>query len=881
MLYLQKLADIAASPSGEPANALSSEVLSLHGETRKKRSEIALAVDGYGIEIRDIRSGSIVASYPRSLATPFTFTCPPCSIKLGQASSRDARRNTYCSVNEPGPKLLRFSEKSVRVTGHKVQPDSTSFDLPGPEVPIIHIEAIANPHSNAETPTLDIICVHENGQISCYDEGLTRRRWGPENAFAPDGNRLRKLHVLQVSSTSISKARKTFLKDRDDVLGLLHANTANFAPNLLLLLHRSTPDPDRGEPRKLLFHILAFKSLRTDAPEAGQPSNKQFQEILSFSIPDPMINKKSLQSTFRIHPSNGSLYQAAGQKLFIYNLTGLNPQLVQTINFESQQHMSSYIRISPDLIATLSGNAINVMDTQFASCRAKYDLTMPSTSFPTNAQLLTYHQPSQSAIVLIGRKLLAIDLSKINGSGPLSRKRKRDELLIDAIGHGSFSAKTGPSRSKRIPATSIALGNLTDPYQESTEWKQQKMALNALLEKSDHHEFDRQVSSALGVIDSPNDKTTPLTCALARIVDFALSKMFSTVQSEGTDHGTVQRMRRLHVDFFFGQTWQYLVRNGLVSAERVEASLRRSGRLSPNHSLKDGELIRVLAEQDISLAALLPFLGSHCLVQIPEVCQALKIVIARFATLAAGRAQKLLSNGDEPVSLNDNSMDGMDLANQSSVDSDHLHNLFDVIVARCDACPTSTVTKAFKAQLSTSELQTLVILLRTKLRQDGWLSSHAEEGLDVDAGIRHNDREISMIGKLMNCVIDSLGTRGWLLNNDFAENAAEAVETVSNMQAEVSTALEGIWEANYLRALLGDLLICGKDALKSQTTRIHPSSDWRGTSKTALPLGLKLEQDISLVKVGAGGELQKRSRRDVGKLKSRRVPEYSFEQIAI
>ncbi|CAO1599510.1 hypothetical protein XANCAGTX0491_003233 [Xanthoria calcicola] len=883
MQHFQRLAEITASPFEKNTRTLSSEVLSVQGETRKKRFEIALAVNGYGVEIRDMRSGSIVASYPRSLATPFTFTCPPCSIKLGRANSRDARRITYCSVNEPRPKLLRISEETGKVTGYNAQPESTSFDLPESESPIVHVEALVNTNINAETPTLDILCVHQDGQISCYNEALTQKRWGPQTAFGPDGKQSGKAHVAQVSSISVSKASKTILKNRDDVLSVLHANTTDFSPNLLLLLRRHLPDSNKNEHRKLWLHIVAFKSLQADAVEVSGPRDNRVQEILAMSIPEPKVQRDK-QTSFRMHPSSGCLYQGSGRNLSIYNLTALTPQLVRTIIFESRQNVVSYLRIAPDMIVTLSGNSVIVMDTTYSSCRAKYDFTMPNKSpksFPSDAQLLAYHDPSGSAIVLSGRKLLAVDLSETTGSRAPPRKRKHNGLLIDAIGRGLVSADTRPPPSKRVAIPSLALGTLVDPHQEIAEWEQQEISLNALLEKDDHDEFDRRVSSRLDALDTHNHKNTPITCAPPRIVDYVLSKMFSIRPSNTIDHGMVQKGKDLRIDSLFGRTWQCLIRRGLISAERVKVSLRRTGRLNHDHDLKDGELIRALAEWDNSLAGLLAFLGSSCLVQVPEICQALKIVIDKFATLAAGAAQNLLSNGDVPVGLDDNSVDGMDLAN-TDPSSDHLHNLFDVIIARCDASPTATVIKAFKAQLSKSELQTLVILLRTKLRQDGWLSSHAEDGLNDDLKERrHKDGEISAIGKLLNCAVDSLGTAGWLLNHDSAENAAEAVETVSNMQAEISTALEGIWEANYLRALLGELLICGKDALKSQATRAQPSLDWRGIGKTALPLGLKLEQDISYRKVGAGGELQKRSRRDIGKLKSRRVPEYSFEQIAI
>ncbi|KAI4275119.1 MAG: hypothetical protein LQ337_003444 [Flavoplaca oasis] len=674
MQYFQKLADIPASPFETHAGIRSSEVLSFQGETRRKRPEIALAVDGYGIEIQE----------------------------------------------------------TGKVAGQTFRPASTTFDLPEPNVPIVHIEAFANPGSNSETPALDILCVHQDGQLSCYDEALTRRKWGPQIGFAPDVIQLGQSDVIQVSSVNISKARKTFLKNRDDVLD--------------------------------------------------------------------------------------------------------------------------------------------------------------------DAQLLAYHDPSGTAILLNGRKLLAVDLSgTFTSRSSTSRKRKRGGLLIDAIGRGSLSVYTRPPPPKHTVSSSLALGDLMDPHQESTEWEEQKIALNALLEKGDHHEFDRQVSSSLdelfknGLSNMHNDRLTSSTHAPPRIVEYVLGQMFSSSPHNGPDHGANQVQRELYMKLFFGKIWHNLIRHGLISTERVEAVIRREDNLGLNTNLRVGGLIRAVAECDESLAALLDLLRSSCLIHGSELCHALKVVISRYSAFVAGHGQKLLSNGNEPGIFTDNSRNDMDMLNgspnntlqQLSGDSDLLPSILDVIIARYDACPTATVTKAFKDHLSSSELQTLVVLLRTKLRQNGWLSSYTEDGLTVDRESQHKDREISMIGKLMSCAVDSLGTGGWLLNNDLTNNNAEAVETISNIQAEISTALEGIWEANYLRALLGELLICGKGALKFQTARVQPALDWRGTPKTALPLGLKLEQDISLVKVGAGGELQTRSRRDIGKLKSRRVPKYSFEQIAI
>jgi hypothetical protein len=57
-----------------------------------------------------------------------------------------------------------------------------------------------------------------------------------------------------------------------------------------------------------------------------------------------------------------------------------------------------------------------------------------------------------------------------------------------------------------------------------------------------------------------------------------------------------------------------------------------------------------------------------------------------------------------------------------------------------------------------------------------------------------------------------------------------------------------------------------------------PSLD--GDLKT-LPLGLKVEKQIPLLKVAAGGAVHKRTRRDIGYLKSQKVGKYSRERIII
>ncbi|KAI4243371.1 MAG: hypothetical protein L6R40_003543 [Gallowayella cf. fulva] len=852
--------------------------------------------------VEQVRSGNIVASYAISPTT--TFTCPPCSIKLSKGSSREETQTiTYCSVADPRPKILCFLDQSRNGVNHSAQLKKTIFDLPENGVPIVHIDTLVTPHSSPDMTSLDVLCIHQDGQVSCYDEALTQKKWGPRLATARDSNNTsRGLHVVQASSVSIPQARKTILKNREDILGLLDANIGTFAGTLLLLLTRPVQDSQTSKQRRLMLRILAAKIPRFTGSGSSQLEDNRVEEIMSLRIPEPE-HSRGQQGLFSIHNSSGSLYQGTSEYLSIYDLTTFTPRLVQTMRLEDSHNSAlSYVRIAPGIIATVLESSVGVVDTRFTSLRAKYDLTGPKTnpykaasdrpaksptSLPRCLQLLTYHGPSQTAIVLFGRNLMAVDLSVSLEPRSLSRKRKRNGLLIDAIGRGSLSTDIKQAPPERISAPSVALGDFGGSSGVSTEWEQQEAALNALLEKGDHLGFDRMVSSIFKVADQQYNDGTIAIYPLEHQVDGILSTMFSTDRDTWTDQRKIYMQVELRLKAFHEQAWRHLVQRGLVTTHRLEASLRRRGLMNANDVLKEGSLIKALADWDMSLDSLVFLLRSPCLIQISEICQALKITIGRFATLGAPSGLKTVDDGDEPISPRTDPVDQMDLVsagptNQSrpsSSNGDVLHILFDTIIARCDACPAPTMTKALKTHLSKTELQKLVILLRTKLRLDGWLSPYTEETIDLERP--HNDREISVIGKLLNCVVDALGTGGWLLNNNARDDGVEAVEIVSNMQAEISTALEGIWEANYLQGLLGELLLCGKGALAPRTVRAQPRLEWRDSSKSALPLGLQLAHNISLTKVGAGGELQKRSRRDIGKLKSRRVPEYSFERIAI
>ncbi|KAL8687265.1 MAG: hypothetical protein Q9218_006512 [Villophora microphyllina] len=892
--HVRVLADIPGDPFHSQSQPLSSEIISFRGSSRKKSSELALAVNNLGVTIYDVRSGNINASYAVSPAT--IFTSPPCSIKLNKNGSREVQRFTYCSVLNPKPKLLRFSEEIQAVTGLGGQLKSLSIDLPVNGQSLIHIEPLATQSETDESLTIEVLCVYENGEIYCYDEALTCQRWNTHMPVDHGNEAPPKMSVLQVFSTSIEQAKATILKEHEDLLNTLDSRTNGCASQLLLLLTRSTPASSADNLGRLALQVLAVKNTEALNLTSSSLHEHHLNKLISLMIPEP-DHAVGERASFRLHTSSGTLYQGLINTLWIYDLGSLVPRLAQTLKDPSVKTGLSYVRVSPGYIAISSGKSIVLIDSRYSSFQAKYDLPKPkkfrspaahgvksesNTAGAADAQLISFHSPSGSAVVLSGRTLMAVDLSKSTTRKLLSRKRKEGGLLIDSVGRGSLTAEEQRLPQKRIKTLPQALGHYINPCEKDETWKNTKTTLNGFLDKGRTSDFDRIVASTF----SKNDAALPHITEYK--LDYLFGKMFSSKATVHWKDGCV--VYELGVRLLPEQTWNYMLQEGLVTAERIEASLKRQELMSGNSLLKEAGLIRALADWDPTLTVLSSLLQSPCLIKINEVCYAMKVAIASFAKLAIPGEQKLLTNRSEPIVSNPDPMDETETSNvgsdggvtQITGHNERFQLLFDKIIARCDACPPSLVTKALKSELSKSELRNVIDLLRMKLAQNGWLSPYTDNGYTPDPPRRHNDNQVSMIGKLLNCAVDSLGTGGWLLNNSVADDSAEAKETISYMKAEISAALEGIEEATYLQGMLGEILMCGKSALHSSTSRPPLAGvDWEDQERIPLPLGLKLDQGITMTKVGAGGELQRRSRRDIGKLKSRKVPKYSFERIRI
>ena len=757
-----------------------------------------------------------------------------------------------------------------------------------------------------------LIALHNDGSITGYSNDLKTEEWHSNiNGGVSDLTSAPVIHAAAI--LSVQQARKSVLRNREDILATLGPDQDGVDHSLLVVMSRPPAKDANKNAGALDLRIYCIRFTGLDKEKLTPDMAQKLQPLVILALPEPS-NFISKKSRVTMHTASGTVYQDAEGALAVYDLTGSVPRLAHKV---VRNGALSYLRVSPELSASSRGTSLSLIDLTYDSIQDEGTLKMDheakvgqksknpkdKPSMTEDVQLLSYFAPLGVIVALDGRRLLAVQLFMTEQIGE-SRKRKREGLLVNALGRGSSLTSAVSQNSVASSRESRSLGAVL-PSIDSSDWKAQKTALDRCVAKNDNKEFERLMAAALGInsngeikhISSPGGQNHINRHA----VSYALKIMFSVDQTYLNFDPANDAILNVDLRFFPRRIGKWLIEKGLFSLDQIELSLKKYGALPVTSKLANGSLIRALANFDPSLEVLLSVLASPVPLGSLELVHVLAIV-AKVPNTEVTEPQRLLTNGDgEDDSGN---IDRLQLVNGHTTDSipspfsnrsadDLSHRLLNFAMKRLYAYPPASVARALKKELPTSQLRLLVDSLRMEIARGGWLSPY-EDNLDSLDFSLQDDNQMSSIAHLFNGVIDSLGTGGWILGNPMSEDLTESADTVAYMKAEISAALEGIEEATYLKGMLGEILLYGKDSLNSSVKQSKlneaqlpalPSKpetvnlDEEGSQ--LLPLGLNLAPVISTTKVGAGGELIKRSRRDIGRLKSRMVGKYSFDRIMI
>ncbi|KAL6721728.1 hypothetical protein ACLMJK_000833 [Lecanora helva] len=903
------LADIPQDLTGSIGQVLASDVYSITATERKKRSELAVAIDRQGINLYNLKKSTLVTSY--AVSPQALFTCPPCSTLVRTLAGKQPQRLTYCSVNSPKAQIICFSEAPSTNSDAIGTIETSSRTLDEPNRSIISLETLCcNDGHESSSSTLKVLAIYQDGGVSCYTRDLDIEEWTIQASSIHGLGSNLQVHLASV--VSLETARKALLKDREDVLVSLNAAGEESTGDLLLLAVQSTDEKNSEGPSQLSVLVFDIDASNPTTKALSIDNARRLKLLASMSIQGPP-QAFAQKLTITMHVASGTMYQNFQGSFTIYDLTGFIARPAKVLDLDHGPS-SSYIRVSANTFACSTPTSLSIIALPYSLVQSELTIedmegvqnAVKGSQGGTGFRLLSYSGPSEVLIAHHRRKLLVFPLS----SALLQRKRKRKGLLIDSLGRASLTT------FKRSPTQSVSdrniksLGTYIVPSctQDDKSWENHKAEMNRLASDSDEEGFEQKAFSLLG-LDALQSHNTQLPRTSRPLMNqrglyLILSTIFLVDKSLHSDSmGTPTGPSTLKLRFFPRRFCNWLIEQGFLTVSRVEKSLKRSGALPSTSSVAPGTLVQILAECDCSLEMLSNLIASPSPVSSKELVHAITIVTQNSNAAKSANSPNLLtgaqadgSDNGMQVQLTNGQIENHSPPPPTFPEGKHNHRILAMILKKLYSIPSASVSRALKSELSTTQLRIFVDALRMEIAQSGWLSPYIET-MDLPDPDYRDNHQLCYIAHVLNCAIDSIGTGGWLLGapSPNTEEFHDTADTIAYMKAEISAALEGIEEAIYLEGILKEMLLCGKNFSQSKSKQLTRPEDGKipksGSAGAivmaeqemphALPLGLKPAQTISTTRVGAGGELIKRSMRHIGRQKSRMVGKYSFERIVI
>lgn len=821
---------------------------------------------------------------------------------MRQTGIEPPQRLTYCSFATPKQRLQCFSELSSSSLGRGKEIHTFSAEVQNAESPITHLEFLTGDEEDGVPIQNKLLAIHSDGEIRYFSQNLQCEEWRTKIKSGSGGVRVEFALVAR-----LEEAQQSLLKNREDILAMLGDVNDVKNVHIMLLVTRPSQLATKENNAALslrIFHIAASKGSRGPVVE-----------LMSFILPE-MDDLSSKNLNYSWHGASGSLLQSTPTTLSIHDLSGSVPQLKHRMKL-GRDTFASCLRLSASTVILTREESISIIDMQYHSLQAqcllefspkhlcKGDKHRLKKNTRNDLRLTSYFAPLNLVTALRGRELVAIQLSRLNQYESGSRKRKRESLLINSLGRAFPSIDEESPESVSSSGLPKHLGTFLPSSWLLNGWKKQEGVLDSLLAQEDFDGFESIMAAELGVVERGSESTRNgvlvdtdqrfgTRSVNLRKVYYVLAKIFSFEkhQKSITEFSPASRLK---ISWFPRKICCWLISEGLFSPYQVEAALKIHGLLPPDESLKFGEYTQAIAEWDKKLETLQLILHSPMALEVNEIAYCLSHLV-RVANAGEKHNMTLLTNGELPTinrpEQGSQQIVVMDsaLSLQGSHRGSSVHTLLDSILIRLNSYPKSKVSQALKAELSSIELRSLADLLRVEMAQGQWLSSYVETNQNHTSDEHAKNDQISTIAMLLNCAVDSLGTGGWVLGASVTEDLAKTADTIAYMKAEVSAALEGIEEATYLKGMLGEILLFDKNS-RSKNQNLLPMDQFVSQARSSianildggdsLPLGLRITHAAPIQKVGAGGEILKRSRRDVGILKSQMVGKYTFDRITI
>ncbi|KAI9740185.1 MAG: hypothetical protein M1834_004763 [Cirrosporium novae-zelandiae] len=867
------------------------EVYTLAGSKKRKRAELAVAIDGESVNVYNVQVPKFVTSY--AISPQACFTCPPCSIRLKRTRTQEPSRITYCSVIDgPLAKIISFSEKETNANGHDIE--AKALEVKSARSEIVHLDVLPGPSFTADeeqTYVPDILTVHKNGQIAVIPGSLEKMRWSADLSSSTQDEEvqksLKKSNIVFATVMDSTVASKGVLSRRDDLKNslCLEDEDTNSIQILLLVSKSSGKSKDKGYS----YHIFALQD-----PQHGNGNSRvsnHLQHLMSSKLPQPTINGSTDEVQFSFHATSSILYQSSDSHFVAFDISGYTPSVSSELQLQGQESVT-YLRLSESSVLVSSQSSITAYNTHYRSVQGSIDT---SGSFPLASRdiaaghsadsairLLAYFPKTNLIVGLKNGKLVGLQApSSISAVGG-GRKRKADSLLIDSIGRG-LKATSLPSRAHQSKTSGPFIGeDIGMSDEEQKRWDKQKETLDALLSAAKFKEFTIEMGKEFGISKAfeARDYSTRnhhiQRAAQERSIEardrpkilYLLSKIFvfsspqtqketqiaKSEESPQPFEKETLRLQKKHLRPLFS----WLVYSGNFSESNIQLAIRQSsGKTAPPGSIvqalvgpqKEINLLEVVLENQVNLST-------------EELVQALKILIQ---IAEQNPQQKLLTNGTDPIKdLTGNELStGFPPINQPVPLPPNVLTTLTLVIEKLNSKPPRTITKAIRSQLTRYETLEIISILQHYLTSSDWASDYLDATPNLPSDDATSPKQpqqpsVRSVIALLNRTITSFGASGFIHSTlpTPASSAASPSTTLSttslhsansllpSLQSTISTALEVCEESTYLRGLLTPLLTYATQLGDVKTAGHVSSKLMLNKQGMTIPLTASLNQDI-------------------------------------
>ncbi|KAK4097483.1 hypothetical protein N658DRAFT_433940 [Parathielavia hyrcaniae] len=876
-------------------------------DKRRKRSELAVAIDGVAVYLYDVLSSQAVTSY---LVSPQSvFTCAPYSLRWRPASSKTATRYTYVSLSTidatsaSGKREVKlFKEETSEAGTTTTTQVAHTFRC---DAPIVNVFA-SSPRSSVTNLPIewsgnhDLVVVASDGTVLSLNGETLEERWRTSPSVLSEeilSGPKPSLRVDFAQPTLAADVIDGMFGGKSELFGVFQEkiHRDGFNPDFIVLITSDTAS------RRRHLHILALPSER----EARQANNERLISV--FAAP---LSAEADWTSFQLDVRSGTLQARSTGTISTFAFHNGIPRLENKLQVAG---LTSFLRLSKTSVLTSGVGGFSVYNPIYRSLQASAPVdngTAEDETIPF--EFVSYLASREIAVGLRGASLTAVQIE-----APKNRtmKRRAEGLLTDAIRRGIPREQT---LRKRAPAERTASAILAEPLPGLSdasflEWQTKSAQADKLLRGNDLRSWEALLAEVFRIpikereADAEKGTTNGITelaqlpewawpssrAEYARVdrrwVFYAINRIF-TWDGQAQDSKTSRLACRLPES----NVLNYLVDSGHLLTSNLKSAFKDAMREVDEVEDIIGEEIPVLlAEIDPTMELLLGYLSGTQLGSI-ELVSSIKLLLRSlglFEDSSRGLQLRLTENGDQGRDQENEAINmELDRAAEELQITEHYlggHRARGLGVAfgKLAACPSVSTVQSLRRLFTPEETIGLMNVLRAELIKDGWTTRYLDRtGADQDEIEAPPDGSIQLIADLMSRCIDSVGLAGWMASDSVlasSRSQEDSADFFSQFQAEVSVALEGIMEAVRLQGALAEAVgyakrarkAFGSDSAKSgKAVSLHASKE--------LPLGLKTDSKISTERIRSGGEVVPRSSRQIGHFISKKRGVYSVHRIS-